>query len=290
MDKELAKRTVERLHKYLRDNYGSEDVAQLETFVKSLVVSDGCFVADAGSILDTIKSAIDKEDNVLMWGNNLFQELPRVIDNIKDEWHEYLKGHLSFDDLFEPQDGERFANNAMWAKDVSDNDRKVLRFLNDPRYPKRIERVLDSYYPKDMGVSRERWINDLIDISEVNKSTINDISRHYTIDPKNVRCMRDWAKEQSVSNNPDEDEKVSVGSAESAIIKLKHKVGTFLGKDETEYLLRMLPTIKPKEVKKYFDERHILTKCSFKEFWGMCADVVPQRQGDRGWNYENARK
>ncbi len=53
----------------------------------------------------------------------------------------------------------------------------------------------------------------------------------------------------------------------------------------------MLETIKAKELKRYYYDRLIdKQRYSFKEFFNDCANIVPKRKGESGWNYDAAIK
>lgn len=70
----------------------------------------------------------------------------------------------------------------------------------------------------------------------------------------------------------------------------KDKVGRFLGKAETESLLKRLPTLKPKELKLFYQEHSKLQqRFSLKDFFNLCESVV-HRDGEKGWNYQNIKK
>lgn len=192
MDKELAKRTVERLHKYLRDNYGSEDVAQLETFVRSLVVSDGRFIADAGMIFDAINDAYGKQNDVLVCGSVLYDRLPRVVDDLKEERRKYLIRNIHFEEILStPEERDQASTDMVWYSRTTDSDRKILRFLNKPKFPQDIEHSLNKRYSQNTGVSPDKWVDCLLQYSNVAKG----YDKSLVIDPSNERFMRDWAKE-----------------------------------------------------------------------------------------------
>ena len=51
-----------------------------------------------------------------------------------------------------------------------------------------------------------------------------------------------------------------------------------------------LKTIKGKELKAIFDKAFAKSNVAFKNFFADCAAIVPERKGERGWNYEAIKK
>ena len=59
--------------------------------------------------------------------------------------------------------------------------------------------------------------------------------------------------------------------------------------DDMDTFLVSLKNKKGKALKAFYD-KHIKPIVTFKEFFADCAAIVPERKGERGWNYEAIKK
>ena len=54
--------------------------------------------------------------------------------------------------------------------------------------------------------------------------------------------------------------------------------------------IKKLKTIKGKELKHKYDECFAKSDISFKDFFADCQKIVPERNNEKGWNYDAIRK
>ena len=54
--------------------------------------------------------------------------------------------------------------------------------------------------------------------------------------------------------------------------------------------IKNLKTIKGKELKHKYDEWFAKSDISFKDFFADCQKIVPERNNEKGWNYDAIRK
>lgn len=54
--------------------------------------------------------------------------------------------------------------------------------------------------------------------------------------------------------------------------------------------IKKLKTIKGKELKHKYDEWFAKSDISFKDFFADCQKIVPERNNEKGWNYDAIRK
>lgn len=98
--------------------------------------------------------------------------------------------------------------------------------------------------------------------------------------------VREYLQEIGVIEEEDTDTENSQESKEKAAFRLKYD----------EYINNMdiffvsLKTIKGKELKAIFDKSFAKSNVAFKDFFADCAAIVPERKGERGWNYEAIKK
>lgn len=86
------------------------------------------------------------------------------------------------------------------------------------------------------------------------------------------------------------DNEKRLGYDSQEVQAFKDKIGYLLGKEETEHLLRIMPKMKPKEVKAYYQAHPKLqTRFELKEFFELLDSVV-HRGNEKGWNYDNIKR
>ena len=54
--------------------------------------------------------------------------------------------------------------------------------------------------------------------------------------------------------------------------------------------IKKLKIIKGKELKHKYDEWFAKSDISFKDFFADCQKIVPERNNEKGWNYDAIRK
>ena len=59
---------------------------------------------------------------------------------------------------------------------------------------------------------------------------------------------------------------------------------------DVDAFIKQLKTIKGKELKHKYDECFAKSDISFKDFFADCQKIVPERNNEKGWNYDAIRK
>lgn len=91
-----------------------------------------------------------------------------------------------------------------------------------------------------------------------------------------------WLKEYQDSLNfvPD--------ASASAKETFRLKYGAYF--ENVETFLESLKEIKGKELKAVFNRQFGKSNISLKDFFADCETIVPERKGEKGWNYEAVKK
>lgn len=98
--------------------------------------------------------------------------------------------------------------------------------------------------------------------------------------------VREYLQEIGAIEEEDTDTENSQESKEKAVFCLKYD-GYI---DNMDIFFVSLKTIKGKELKAIFDKSFAKSNVAFKDFFADCAAIVPERKGERGWNYEAIKK
>ena len=96
----------------------------------------------------------------------------------------------------------------------------------------------------------------------------------------------EYLKEIGLIEEEDTDTENSQESQEKAAFRLKYD--RYISNIDTFFV--SLKTIKGKELKAIFDNLFAKSNVAFKNFFADCAAIVPERKGERGWNYEAIKK
>lgn len=98
--------------------------------------------------------------------------------------------------------------------------------------------------------------------------------------------VREYLQEIGAIEEEDTDTENSQESKEKAAFRLKYD-GYI---NNMDIFFVSLKTIKGKELKAIFDKSFAKSNVAFKNFFADCAAIVPERKGERGWNYEAIKK
>lgn len=98
--------------------------------------------------------------------------------------------------------------------------------------------------------------------------------------------VREYCQEIGLIETEDTDtEKPQVSQAKAAF---RLKYGENIEDMETFFI--SLKTIKGRELKGIFDKCFVKSDVTLKDFFADCEKIVPERKGERGWNYEAIKK
>lgn len=98
--------------------------------------------------------------------------------------------------------------------------------------------------------------------------------------------VREYLQEIGAIEEEDTDTENSQESKEKAAFRLKYD--RYINNMDTFFV--SLKTIKGRELKAIFDKLFAKSNVAFKNFFADCAAIVPERKGERGWNYEAIKK
>lgn len=98
--------------------------------------------------------------------------------------------------------------------------------------------------------------------------------------------VREYLQEIGAIEEEDTDTENSQEGKEKAAFRLKYD-GYI---NNMDIFFVSLKTIKGKELKAIFDKSFAKSNVAFKNFFADCAAIVPERKGERGWNYEAIKK
>ncbi len=70
--------------------------------------------------------------------------------------------------------------------------------------------------------------------------------------------------------------------------KFRQKYGRYI--EDMDTFLESLKTMKGKELRRFHAKTFASSSVSLKEFFNVCAELVPERKGEKGWNYEAIKK
>lgn len=98
--------------------------------------------------------------------------------------------------------------------------------------------------------------------------------------------VREYLQEIGQIEEEDTDTENFQESREKAAFRLKYD--RYINDIDTFFA--SLKTIKGKELKAIFDKSFAKSNVAFKMLFADCAAIVPERKGERGWNYEAIKK